>query len=467
LQVKENNAMSSPMMRATTEDVDTLEKRMKRAVSIIGCGQTGIMQAILFADAGFRVTCVDGDQTTVNQIAKGKVPFLEPETSAKLKNQAKTGRLTATSEIGEAVSHSDIVTITTPVRISSKKKAEYLELEKTCKKIGSNLHGGALVLVTSLTGIGITEGLIKETLENTSGLKAGTDFGLAYSPIRTMHNITWKEATYHKRIVAATDKGSLNAASTILETVSRTGVRRTTNVKVAETAALLEVLWRDVEIAFANETALLCEKAGVDSVETQIIAEANTDSIPPACKLADDSLSDEPYLLLEDAENLNVKPRLAMAARETNEETVKHVANLAKDALISCGKTLKRARITLLGVSQTPNAHSPFKRTARKIVENLEARGAKITVYDPYLSENETADTPHRFKKTLNEAIERADCIIIFTAHDQFKHINLRKMKLTVKMPAAIIDLEGVAEPGKIEKEGFTYRGIGRGVWKK
>ncbi len=459
--------MPSPMMRANTEDLNTAEKRMKRTVSIIGCGQTGIMQAILFAEAGFRVTCVDGDQTAINQIVKGKAPFLEPETAAKLKVYVKTGQLTATNDVGEAVSNSDVVAITTSVRINSKKKAEYSELEKTCKKLGSSLHGGSLVIVTSLTGIGITEGLVKETLENTSGLKAGIDFGLSYSPIQVVYTKTFRKAMNHQRIVAATDKESLDSASAILETINKAEIRRMANVKAAEIAALLEVLRRDVEVAFANETAILCEKAHVDSAEVQMLVEGDTGTIPAACRLADDSLSEEPYLLLEDAESLNVKPRLATAARDTNEETVKHVASMAKDALVSCGKTLKRARITLLGASQTPDSFSPIKRTARRIIENLEARGARISVYDPYLPENETVDAPHHFKRSLNEAIERADCVIILTAHDQFKHINFRKMKLTVKMPAAIIDLEGITEPSKIEKEGFIYRGIGRGVWKK
>jgi nucleotide sugar dehydrogenase len=280
-----------------------------------------------------------------------------------------------------------------------------------------------------------------------------------------MHTRTWEEAANHQRIVAATDGDSLKAASIILEQLTKMGVRKTANVKAAEVAALLEVSQRDINIALANETALLCEKVGIDYTEAQKIIGTETDSLPHTSTLADDSFSDEPYLLLEDAESFNIKPRVATAARDANEETVKHVVSLVKDALRSCGKTLKRARIALLGASQTPNAQSPIKRTARKIVETLEARGAKISLYDPYLSENEIAESPYHFKKTLTEAIERADCIIVLTAHDQFKHMNLRKMKLTVKTPAAIVDLEGVAEPSKIEKEGFVYRGLGRGVW--
>jgi len=459
--------MSSPIMQTKPEEMDTLEKREKHAVSIVGCGQTGILQAILFADAGFKVTCVDADQTTVSHVAKGKVPFLKVEAGAKLKSHTKTGRLSATNEIKEAISHSDIIAITTPVKISSKKKAEYSDLENACKKIGSSLQRGSLVIVTSLTGIGITEGLIKETLENTSGLKAGTDFGLAYGPLQTLHTRTLEEVANHQRIIAATDKDSLRAASIILETVAKKGVRKTANMKAAEVAALLEVLRRDVDIALTNETALLCEKVGVDYIEAQRIISTDTDSLPSPPTLADDSVSDEPYILLEDAESFNVKSRIATAARDANEETVKHVANLVKEALRSCGKTLKRARIALLGASQAPNAQSPLKRTAKKVVETLEARGAKVSLYDPYLPEDEIADTPYHFRKTITEAVERADCIIILTAHDQFKRMNLRKMRLMMKMPAAIVDLEGVAEPSKIEKEGFVYRGLGRGVWTK
>jgi UDP-N-acetyl-D-mannosaminuronic acid dehydrogenase len=458
--------MSTPILHAKPEEIDTPQKRGNHVVSIIGCGQQGILQAILCADAGFKVICVDADRTTVDRIAKGKTSP-KTEIGAKLKSHAKTGRLSATNDIGEAVSHSDIIIFTTPVKISARKKTEYSDLENTCKKIGSNLHSGSLVIVTSLTGIGLTEGLIKETLENTSGLKAGTDFGLAYSPIQTLHTLTCDEAANYRRIVAASDKNTLKIASYVLELFAKKGVRGTSNVKTAEVAALLEVLQRDVNIALANETALFCEGVGVDYAEALRIAGTDTDKLSAIPTLADDSLSDEPYLLLEDAEGFNLKPRVATAARDTNEETVKHVANLVKDALKSCGKTMKRARITLLGVSQTPDAPSPIKRTARKIVDMLEVRGAKVSLYDPYVSEGEIAETSYHFKKTSSEALERADCVIILTAHDQFKRMNLTKMKLTMKMPAALIDLEGVADPSKIEKEGLVYRGLGRGVWTK
>src|SRR5271157_710529 len=459
--------MSSPTLGTKPEEKITFKSRTKHTVSIVECKNPGVLQAILFAEAGYRVTCFDGDQTTVNNIAKGKTSFLEADAASKLKNHARTGLLSSTSDIRQAVSGNDIILVTTPVRINTRKKAEYSDLENACKRVGSNLQRGSLVIITSLTGIGIVEGLIRETLENNSGLKAGTDFGLAYSPFQMLGAATLEEAQEQPRIVAASDGDSLIDASTILEAISKKTVKRATNLKTAEMIGLLEVLRRDASSALANETAVLCERTGIDGFEVQKILGNEPYGPPLITKFRNDSFNDEPYLLLEDAENLNLKPRIATGARETNEEATRHIINLAKDGLDSCGKTLKRAKIACLGASRTPNTRSPFKRGALRVVESLEARGAKTTLYDPYLSNIEMAGTLFHIKKTLNEALERADCILIVTAHDQFKHLNLRKMKHTMRMPAAIVDLEGITEPSKIEKEGFVYRGLGRGVWTK
>jgi UDP-N-acetyl-D-mannosaminuronate dehydrogenase len=176
---------------------------------------------------------------------------------------------------------------------------------------------------------------------------------------------------------------------------------------------------------------------------------------------------EEPYLLLADVENLNVKLRIPAIARETNEQMVKHLTNLVKDALKGCGKPVRRARIALLGVSQTPNVKNHPKRIVRDVAQSLIARGARISVYDPYFSKSEMSDVLPNFKKNLTEAVEGADCIVILTGHDQFKRLGLGKLKMAMKKPAAIVDFEGIMEPDKAEKEGFIYRGLGRGVWTK
>jgi UDP-N-acetyl-D-mannosaminuronate dehydrogenase len=267
--------------------------------------------------------------------------------------------------------------------------------------------------------------------------------------------------------VTATDRNSLDIASTILQAVTKKTVIRTSNVKTAEVAALFEALKQDVETALANELAVFCEKIGVDYVEAQDLAKNEGDSGSSTPVFLDATTREEPYLFLEEAENSNIKLRIPPVAREVNEETVKHAVNLARDALRSCGKTLTRTNISLLGASETPNDKGPLKKIAIGIAEALEAKGARVRLYDPYFSENAFADMKIHFKRTLTETLERADCIVILTGHDQFRRLNLARLKLIAKMPAAIVDLEGVADPGKVEKEGFIYRGLGRGVWTK
>jgi nucleotide sugar dehydrogenase len=454
-------------MNVKPEDLDTLEKRGKYTVCILGCGQVGVHHAALFAEAGFNVTCYDADQTVVNNLSKGRASLSGSETEGRIKDQVRKGHLTATNDIKKAVSQSDIIVLTVPARIDGKKRPDYSNVEAVCTRIGPSLRLGSLIIFSKLAGIGVIEGTVKEALENSSGFKVGTDLGLAYSPFHVSDSHGTVTSESRPRIVAATEKNSLNVASAILSSVSKGELRKTGNMKAAETAALFDVQQKDVGAALANELAFFCEKIGVDYFEAGelLTGSVNTFQRPPA--LSNGKVQEEPYLLLGDAENLNVKLRIPAAAREINEQMTKHAGNLVKDALRSCGKSLRRSRVSLLGLSQTPNVKSPPRRIVRQIAQALITKGARVRLYDPYLSEDESGDLKPNFKKNLIEALEGADCIVILTGHDQFKRLNLNKLKLIMKMPSAIVDFEGIIDPAKAEKEGFIYRGLGRGVWTK
>jgi UDPglucose 6-dehydrogenase len=103
----------------------------------------------------------------------------------------------------------------------------------------------------------------------------------------------------------------------------------------------------------------------------------------------------------------------------------------------------------------------------KELAKLLGARGAKVGLYDPYFTGDELSEMQHSLKKSLAEALEGVDCILILVSHDQFKRLNLKKLKFMMKMPAAIVDFEGVVEPAEVEKEGFVFRGFGRGAWTK
>ncbi|MCK4313984.1 hypothetical protein KAW04_04390, partial [Candidatus Bathyarchaeota archaeon] len=271
--------MSIPILHVKPEEIDNTEKRRRYKICIIGCGRNGVLHAYLFAEAGFKIICVDANRAVVSNLAKGKTPFLRRKIEPLLKKHVRNGCLSATNDVEKAVAQSDVILIMTRAEIDRKKKVNYLDLEKTCKHVGSSLRRGSLIIIMSIIGPTAAEGLIRENLENTSGFKAGVDFGLAFSPVRRVDEQTPERLAECKRIAAATDKDSLNAASTVLGTITKEGVVETSDVKTAEAATLFEAVHHYTSIALANELARFCEKAHIDYLKAREIAEASACSL--------------------------------------------------------------------------------------------------------------------------------------------------------------------------------------------
>jgi nucleotide sugar dehydrogenase len=451
------------MLSTKSVETETSEQREKLVVGIVGCGRIGVLHACLFAEAGFRVICADSDQAAVERVLKGKVQFLKHEVEPVLRKNLTSGRLKVTSDLKAATSQGNIIVVTTPIIVNDKGGVDYSPLEKVLKMIGSSLRKETLVIITSVVGIGIMDELIKEILESSSGFKTGSSFYLAYSPILFPERQTLKSLTSYRRIVAASDEASLEAAVNVIKTVTNAEVVKTMNLKAAEAAVLFEAIFQNVNSALDNEFALFCEKFGIDYSAARNLLSSGM-SMPMQLT----PTSEEFRILLEEAENLDIKLRITETAMELGEEFLKHGVELIRDALKNCGKPLRRSKIALLGISQTPNTADVPKDSVKRIVSLLENKGAKLTFYDPYWSGKALTDFEHiSIMKSLVEAVEGADCMVILTGHDQLKRLNLRKLKLLAKMPAAIVDIESVLDPTKVEAEGFIYRGFGRGIWKK
>jgi UDP-N-acetyl-D-mannosaminuronic acid dehydrogenase len=447
-----------PVLHLSKEEVDTPEKRAVYTISLVGCGQKALFYGLAFAEVGFKVACSDADQSVIKRVSRGNFQLGDRQTESKLKSLIRADKIEVTSDLKAAVSNSDILIITINARIDSKKNPDYSELESICKQVGASLKKGSLVIFAGVAGFGVLQSVVKETLENTAGLKVGEDFGLAYSP---SNSSSWdiQNQTFGKELkVAANDKYSLTSAVLIFETIAKHGVRKISDVKIAEVFALFSAVSRDVSNALANELAILCENAKVDYIETLRLAEGTCNFIAP--NIEEEENRAETYFLIDDAENLNTKIRLPILARQVNEEMVKHALNLTQDALHVCEKTLRRAKVALLGAVVPGTGAATF-------IELLEAKGAKISRYDPLGVGSEQPEETTSVKKTLNETVEGADCVIILKEQEQFKRLNLKKLKAIMKSPAALIDLAGLVEPEKAENEGFIYRGIGRGVWRK
>jgi UDP-N-acetyl-D-mannosaminuronate dehydrogenase len=433
------------------EDIDTNEKRSKYTVSVIGCGQNGILLATAFADAGFKVICIDANLSVIKKLTRGKTSFTGPEIEGKLKGLINSGQLNVTSELKKAVAQSDIIIITIAAKVDDKKKIDYADIVASCKQVAAALHAGTLVFYSNIAAFGFNEGTLKETFENTSGLKVGQDFGLAYIPIQTSDAKYTSQLSNLELKLAVTGKTSIQTVTNILKRITN-NVKEINDIRTAEIATLFTIARKDANRALANELAVFCETAKIDYFEVLKLLDANDPSSWPTT--VEEENKNEAYLLLESAENINAKLRLPVLSRQINEEMVKHAVNLTQDALRACNKTLRRARVAVLGTVNHPTGI---------FVKMLESKGAKVSLFDP-LAKRESPDLGVVKSRSLNESVEGTDCIVILTGEDQFRNLNLKKLKALTKTPSVIVDLAGALDPKKVEIEGFIYCGLGRGI---
>lgn len=315
----------------------------------------------------------------------------------------------------------------------------------------------------------MTERIALSTLEKHSGLKAGEDFGLAYSPIRAMAGRTLTDLQSYKRVVGAINKKSLDAASAILSTTTKGELIHVRDIKTAEAAKLFEVIYRDVNIGLANEFAVFCESMGIDYMEAMAAANSQPYSHLhiPGIGVGGHCLPVYPYMLIDEAKSQDVNLKIVKTSRSMNEEMPKHILGLIANGLRLSGKPLRRARVTVLGISYRPNVKEIRFSPSIELISLLKRRGARVTVHDPRFSCEEIGKLGHQAEPTLKKAIEKADCVVIAVAHDEFKRLDARELVAAMSRSPVIVDCVHQIDPVEAEKSRAVYRGVGRGLWTK
>lgn len=457
------------LMELSPEEISLKARRGELAVVVVGLGWMGLPTACLYAKAGARVIGVDKNRKVVEAVNAGACPVEEPELPRLLKEAVEAGRLRATARFNEAVPEGDAILVVVPTTVTPAKKSDYSALTQACREIGRNLRPGSCVIVESTCEPGTTEGLVKQTLERFSGLKAGVDFALAHSPIRAKAGTSVKDLQTYVRIVGGLNEKSAEAAGAVKSLIAKGGVLKVSDARTAEAVKLFEAVYRDVNIALANELAALCEKMGVDYVEA--MEAANTQPYShlhvPGVGVGGHCLPVYPYLLASRAEEAGVKLKLIKLARKINESMPRHALRLAAEALRECGKTFRRAKIAVLGLAYRANVKETRGSPALELAKLAEKRGARVTVFDPKYTLSEVEAMGLRSKPTLGMVLERADCAIITVAHEEFKALRPGDLCAKMARPAALVDCAHVLDPREVEEAGLVYRGVGRGVWSR
>jgi UDP-N-acetyl-D-mannosaminuronic acid dehydrogenase len=248
-----------------------------------------------------------------------------------------------------------------------------------------------------------------------------------------------------------------------------------TDALTAEVTKVVENTYRDVNIAFANEVALICESLGVDAFKVRELVNTlpndptNPASNPvrimhyPGAGVGGHCLPKDAWLLkygLDTYGRLKFFPKLIVNTREINDFMPIHVADLVEDALAEHGKTLKAAKVAVLGVAFLENSDDTRNTPSASIYSELKKRGARPVLHDPIVRE---FDLP--FTKNLDEVLQNADAVVLSTKHKEYLSLNLNELKSKLATPV-LVDGRNAFNSNDVIKAGFTYRGVGKGARK-
>jgi len=392
-------------------------------VAVIGLGYVGLPLATAFAKAGFRVTGVEADQEKVQHISAGK-SYIPDVDDGDLLPHVESGRLTATLDY-DVLSELDAIFICVPTPYDAQRAPDLSFIRSASESIQSRLRRGQLVVLQSTTYPGTTEEVVLPILER-SGLKAGDDFFLGFSPERIDPGNKQWTAYNTPKVVGGVTPESTRLTTNLLRQMGAV-VHPVSSTRAAEMSKLLENTFRAVNIALVNELALLAERMKIDLWE--VIDAAKTKPFGfmpfyPGPGVGGHCIPVDPYYLLWKAREYDFYTKFIELAAEVNEAMPYHVVELVTEALSQGGLPLKGAQVLVLGVAFKPDVDDPRNSPAKRVIELLLSRGAAVNYYDPYVPRFQVGnDVFHHERVALgsvsltDEELSSADCVVIVTGH--------------------------------------------------
>jgi UDP-N-acetyl-D-mannosaminuronic acid dehydrogenase len=449
---------------------------MTKKIVVIGMGYVGIPAAVLFADVdGFHVVGIQRRSQRsgwkIDWLNEGKNPIGgdEPGLSELIERVVKKKSFRVTDDFSEC-KDAEVILIDVQTPTDEKGIPHYESLKEVSKQVGQNIRKGVLIVIESTVAPGTTENIVKPIIEHESHLKAGTDFSLAFSYERVMVGRLLKNIVHLPRIVGGIDEQSTQRAVELYQKIVKEKIYPTT-VLTAEVSKVVENTYRDVNIAFANEVALLCESLGVDVYKVRELVNtlpndpSNPSSNPirnmhfPGAGVGGHCLPKDPWLLkygVDTYGKFKVDPQVIIKSRELNQWMPEHLVELVQEGFDKTGRALEDAKIAILGVAFLENSDDTRNTPSKILYESLLKKKAKPVLHDPYVREFELP-----FTHDLDETIQDADAIILVTKHKEYFDVDLGALKKKMRS-FVLVDGRNVYQREQCEQLGFIYKGVGK-----
>jgi len=400
--------------------VSTFDDRLRTReakVGIVGLGYAGLPLAVSFAEAGFEVTGIDLDEAKVSALKEGRSYLVDVPVE---RYGQIDGRLKATTDYS-AAAELDALTICVPTPLSKTRTPDLSFIVSAAESVAANLRTGQLVVLQSTTYPGTTEEIVLPILE-ASGGRVGKDFFLGYAPERVdPGNATFTIKNTPKLVAGVTDECRRRTEllySQIVDTIIPCS-----STTVAETAKIHENTFRAVNIALANELALMCDKLGISP--WQVIEAAATKPFAflthyPGPGLGGDCIPIVPHYLAWRLREYGYSAQLIEAAHEINARMPIYVVQKIGDALNDAGLPIKGSRILLLGVAYKANVHDTRESPSFEVMRQLIARDGDVVYCDPWVAQFELDGVLHSSVEWSADQVAGADCVVLLTQHREF-----------------------------------------------
>ena len=423
---------------------------MNRKIAMIGLGYVGLPVAVAFG----KLFHVVGFDIKVQRIAELKAGYDSTREVSTL--DLATADILFTDDVADLQGINFFI-VAVPTPVSAGNKPDLGPLLAASRSVATALKPGAVVVYESTVYPGATEEDCVPVLEACSGLKFGTDFTVGYSPERI--NPGDREHTFAKvkKIVSGSDAATLDIVADVYAAVVTAGVHRTSSIRVAEAAKVIENTQRDLNIALMNEFSVVFKRMDIDTQEVLDAASSKWNFLPFRPGLVGGHcIGVDPYYLTYKAEKLGYIPQVILAGRRINDNMGRYVARNTIKLMLAQGIDVARSRIGVMGITFKENCPDTRNSKVIDMIREFEDYGVKVVVSDPH-ADSEDLRSHHQMELEGIDAKHPVDALVIAVSHTLYRHLKPEDLRaMTRGDKPVLIDVKSVQPRAALESVGFT-----------
>ena len=426
----------------------------KEKLALVGLGYVGMPIAVEFAKH-VKVIGFDINEKRVNEYKNG---------------------IDATNEVGEAIKHTKVdftadpkrlsearfIVVAVPTPVNDDTTPDLRPIEGASRLVGQNIRPGTIVCFESTVYPGVTEDCCVPIIEKESGLKCGTDWKIAYSPERINPGDRIHTLTNIKKIVSGMDSETCTEVKKVYDIIIKAGTFPVSTIKTAEAVKVVENSQRDINIAFVNEIAMICDRMGIDTDE--VIAGMNTKWNALGFKpglVGGHCIGVDPYYLTNAAEKLGYHSQIILNGRKVNDSMGGFIADCAIKQMIEAGMAPKKANVVILGITFKENCPDTRNSKVVDIIKRLKEYDIKPIITDKW-ADKDIAKKEYGVELIDFDKLPKANCVIVAVGHNEFRSMSMMQLKELFKpdipdSEKVLIDVKSLYRIDELKASGMRF----------